>query len=396
MRQLKPLFALLLLSSVQIASAGNLSIAGVWKGTVGKQAVMVCFTPSNVDSQYYYVDHLIGIHLTPVNVEGNSDMNWSEGSEEQVTGYWLIDHASKSHVQGQWQDKDRTSSLPIELTLVKAGNEQSGDCQYALLTDGTESLVTAFNEPRIAAASTTIDEALFEDKHYQKITTVVGQDAGSTATSTSLILPDSVPNAPVINRFARQWLAAQVAEIYSQLQANEKGETVFIGGGAELTPLFWTGHWLVVEEASSEGMHGRYFSHHTYDLETGKPVEVYTSWFKSGVLDIEQREENQQDVKPLDNLATIVINEYKKARIASYPPGSADAANDECISGDVSPGFSDTYPGKEGMVFALSFCGYCRPCEDNVIIPYEQLLPYATDAGNKAIKSLMAETQADH
>lgn len=48
------------------------------------------------------------------------------------------------------------------------------------------------------------------------------------------------------------------------------------------------------------------------------------------------------------------------------------------------------YPTAKGMVFPTSYSHAARACDDEVVIPYKDLMPFLTPAGKAAVQSILA------
>lgn len=76
---------LLLLSLVTLSSFAHADLAGVWKGTLGKSPITVCFnTPPFEGASYYYQRFLTPIQLT----QSKAGEPWVEAGK---TGIWRLE-----------------------------------------------------------------------------------------------------------------------------------------------------------------------------------------------------------------------------------------------------------------------------------------------------------------
>jgi len=53
--------------------------------------------------------------------------------------------------------------------------------------------------------------------------------------------------------------------------------------------------------------------------------------------------------------------------------------------------FYHLHPEKEGLVFGTDFTRPFQYCNESIEIPYSKLMPFLTDEGKAAVKSIMTE-----
>jgi hypothetical protein len=96
-------------------------LAGVWRGTIGKQAITACFNGdySNIGGgNYYYQRHLLPISLRLQETGPDSSQVWKE-----YAGKWHLDNIAANVVHGTWTSLDESRALPIELKKIENSDE---------------------------------------------------------------------------------------------------------------------------------------------------------------------------------------------------------------------------------------------------------------------------------
>lgn len=359
---MKLLCTLFLLFFGITAQAKNLQYAGVWKGSIGDNKLMVCFTSSTF-AEFYYLRNLRGILLEPLDMTPQKDTTrWKEtnglyGDDEKISGFWEVagikPGVAVKNLDLTWTSPDGKKQIPVKLTkapvVTRPGIPKSDICG------------ANYYKPLEDDLPHTSKELKFEGREYRSI---------STPAATVFELPASAPGSKNFNDHTRNLLKDAADEFYVCLRNGGK-ESVW-GRGFE--PLVWTDSKLVVKDWMSDVVcdqsHGlAYEMYETFDLRTGKMIDTWT-WVKQG--DKNSGGENKQKT-PLKTLLKKLKNQKPE----------------QCMMGGDAFDIDDPYAGKSGMVFRLSHLNPMGLCEDTITIPYKQMMPFLTPAGKAAVAEFL-------
>lgn len=359
----------LLLALTPIAQASELAYAGVWQGTVGERPALVCFEPFG--SSFYDARDLHGLRLQEASSQAYAGgperpetvRAWQVGGWNSPQGSWIIDSADAQHISGHWRSADGRSSQPIQLTPL-AGAAAEGSCSHphgALAS--ADSAFLRYNGARIEAATRQQQPARYHGHEYIQLTTT-----GGSAPQ----LPAQAPGAAGINAFTDAWLQTQTASAWDC----EMGARALTGQPPaapewqrSLTPVLWNAHWLVLQDELPAtfcgGAHDtRALSWHVLELASGQPVEVL-DWLHTSGEGV-----SRQPAAPLQQ------------RIAALRDTGSDCASDYSLT---------PYPQPSGMAFQLEYPHVMAACSSTVLIPWNEMTPYLTPAGQQAMQTLRGE-----
>jgi len=234
-------------------------LKGVWRGTIGKQEVMVCFDDD--ESSYYYLRYFWGIPIIP-----SGENEWEERGEasipENSTGHWKLSSVSNQSLEGDWLDPKGERIFPIRLDRVVTRRDPTIAC-------GSH---TAFNAPRVAAQKLTVKES---NEKYRVLSALEGQISW-------IELNDNQPNAAKFNKAMREWFQNQVADYY---WCSMKSPTIYFNKVREVK--FYAGNWLVLEDTDAETCGDSYSTvyggimdmYKTFNLSMGKRIEPW-DWIR--------------------------------------------------------------------------------------------------------------------
>ena len=360
----------------------RLSGYGLWRGTVGKQPVMVLLEPQNCDSSYYYLKHLWGITLTEQDKRGQV---WVEGTASEAK--WTFERATADTLVGQWTDAQGQRSLPIHLQRVAspkgvkparaagasgpaadAGLADSSDTDSATDSATCGTLNAAFNAPRVAAQKMAQTDGMFETHRYSRVSLLNGAVEG-------FALPDPATQ-PRLSQALQRWLWAAVPDYYecqtalgNRLDA-KRPEPDFT---RQMAPVFWNDKLLVLRETYSVycgGAHpsGGIASYLVWDLAQDKAIEPWR-WIRGG-----QGKYGAVTPDALNRLITRLSDRQSDA---------------ECLEAIRSTASYLAYPARKGMVFSPMLPHVVQACADDIEVPYTQLRPHLTPAGLAALEALL-------
>lgn len=331
------------------ASAHAGAPSGVWSGSVGSQKIMACFDSSG-EAAYYYLKHYKTIALSPVE---QKSLAWTEGRDDVISGNWQLRAAAPERLEGDWSDGKR--SLPIVLRRVYAGAGGKSSCTYA-----ANAQVAAFNAPRLEAQKIVAKAALFKQRPYVTLSTLGGAVGG-------LAFPPGEPAmAPIRQRLERR-LREEMGNYFDCSGPGQEYQS-------SMSIQFWSKTWLTIVESaggSCGGAHPFYGKEaRVIDIASGKDLELWR-WFK--LAQPERRE------------APPALN---KLILAATYTGDADCgpALKENSSYQVSL-------SEKGMMFSTSFPHAIQSCDEDIVLPYGDVLPFLNERGKAAVLAIQAAAQ---
>ena len=103
------------------ARAADPAWQGVWRGTLGKQPIVVCLD-NRGRSAYFYVRYQREIALT------GKDGAWEEYNHGALSGIWTLSAAQGDELEGHWRNPASQRTLPVDLNkLTSADNSHPCD-----------------------------------------------------------------------------------------------------------------------------------------------------------------------------------------------------------------------------------------------------------------------------
>ncbi|GLI38328.1 hypothetical protein KI811_16710 [Geobacter hydrogenophilus] len=333
---------LLLLSGA--ASAADPSWRGVWSGTIGKQQVMVCLDHDD-SSSYYYRRHSYDISLEASDKKGP---RWAEMTKGKRTGEWKFESITRDRLTGNWFASKGKRSTPIVLERVSAPANEGQLCDDE-----------AYNGPRIDAVKINAGSPEnFEGKRFRTLS------AGVDTTISTVELLESGPGVAGVNQALRAELRERIGNYYECLGSdNTRAEEVAEYSVTE-SPVFWSSRWLALAVVADDYCGGLRINHHywysTWDLSSGKNVDLWT-WFEGMKYE-----------------ASAALNKI----IVAHAKFDEECA--EMLTENVT---YSLHPSREGMVFSPQlYVG----CQDDIVVPYDKLLPFLSPVGKREVKALMS------
>ena len=339
----------------------RLPVYGIWRGTLGRQEVMVNLQPEDCGSSYYYLRHLWGITLAE---KGKRAERWHEGRGD-ARATWTLDSATETALEGTWADASGQRRLPLRLKRVASvGGGKTGECTAAGLD--------VFNAPRLKAKAPVRAEYRFQGQAWPALE-VPGLDLRA------LDGTPSGPALPRLKRFMRQWLDSQVLEYFdcqTGLADFSEGKAQTPEFRAEWEPVLWTERWLALRETYSSfcgGAHpnGGVMATLTWDLSADREVDPWR-WLRVGKTEFGGR-----DLPPA--LKALLAKIYAKER------GSAE--DEDCRDAIERIASYRLAPAAEGLVFMPELPHVVQACADDIVVPWAQLAPFLTPAGAAVARS---------
>jgi len=331
----------------------NGDLAGVWQGKLGNADITACFNlPSKYDNRgnYYYARHKTPIGL--LQTEGQSI--WNEVTDgDAKTGSWQLAQPKNNQVTGTWKHPTSGKTLPVSLMLIRppAGEEQP--CASAAYNTALEDF------PKLVTSRA----LLFKDRQDRQFRSLRLAD--------QMTVELLAPGAPVaaINRQLREVLPKtkkDLAEYFAQRRNFLGMNGMMMEDELHAEPSFWSARHVTVSFyrwAAGMGRNGISNDFRTWDLQTGKEVDVW-SWFGSKSL------EGTSDMSALP----------PKLRALLFKDVVQD---DECKA---------DYQGHGNYHLSLTDSGvrfweeaYGSGCEQEFKLPYAKLAPFMTAQGKAAL-----------
>ncbi len=376
-------------SELRAADGGVLT--GIWRGTLGEREIVVCFDGPDRDGAFYDLRHprRVALHPQPDGtwqavggdaephdpaVEEEDCEGPCEGApEDPDTGTWHLEAPAPTpeaeQITGHWTAAETGQALPIRLTR----GYLIGDQGAATDPTGPPCDNLAFTAPFSKSIRVVTGEPrTFAGHRYRTRTLTIGD--GLEISGIELLEPG--PHAAAISR-ALRGLPETDAEVALELYDCRQGR----GWGLQATHKieFWSERWLVASEFTMDECGYRPDSSSTYrtwDLATGDAVDL-SAW-----------------IDDWPRLQRVLLR-----RALSAPDLAAEAArndprgNDEGCTATLEEdpiSWKNAYLGLTGMVFATELPHVVQACDQEVEIPYPELIPFATDKGRRELLDILA------
>lgn len=375
LRWLTPLFCgALTLLALPSAHAAMQSPVGLWKGTIGSAAVMVCLAEHG-DSEYYYVRHQRGIRLALPSKSGHSDETlakaWSSsrlyldelvpatGNQGGISGRWRLEAKSDTELSGTWTSPNNRKTAPIRLTKVftRASQEESRG----------NSCAEAYYEPLRASVQLKYKDTEFEGHTYREV---------SSEQASSFEVPPDTPYADKLNRYALDWLRHQSVTAYECNMGKGGTDSAL---GSSLKPIVWTSQFIVLEDLLPDtycgGAHSSFsISFTTWSLTQGMLVDPWT-WLRGGRKGL---------IAHTSKNGETITSGLFKLIVKAHP---RNVTGDDCNEVMDMMTVDSPYPTSKGLVFATSFFHAMRACGDDVKLSWKQVSPYLSEGGRAVMEN---------
>ena len=341
----RTLVAILLL--IPAVACAETSLQGVWKGSIGTKAIIACFN-ANTSASYYYVDYLPPIGLWA----GNKNPFWRE---EDNTGIWILGAPVDGVVAGMWlTNLQAQKRLPIKLVYVDGGDDEAACARdsYNLRLE---------SPPKIEVAKEVIQFS--PGRSYRKLR-FAGQE------TIALFGPD--PALEQINSFLTLDQSKGAIDAYFQQRREFLGRVgVPAVDERDTEPVYWDENFITVrffKWAAGTGTSGISNRYQTWSTKTGEAIDL---WQWIGV-----NSNNRGKLPP----------KLKKFLYKQHVEESP-----ECSGYYRGEGVFTLTLSKSGLNFDESPWG-SGGCEKSFFIYYENLRPFLSPAGKKAV-SAITETE---
>jgi len=385
-------------------------LKGVWRGTIGKQEVMVCFDDD--ESSYYYLKYFWGIPLVPSN-ENEWEERGRNWATEDSTGQWKFNSVSKQSLKGEWTDPKGERAEKINLKQVSPQKEETLGCWSP-----DSPLNKMYNLPRANAQKTSYGEIKnFNGRRYRELSTLT---TGENAYLRSIELLEEGQGVSAVNKLIHNdltknilpFFGCQTSSIHWIHLDRKPGDVSY---SYKVNIKFLNSRWLSVIVKSQRYCGGAHPNgeddYRTFDLEKGVEVDIFKQWIKkdfmenlrsvfTGILDDSgNREDSKANCSLLEeNYKKISQNTLRKL---------GRRTKEFCkIFNYITETFFYTGPflSPEGLSFCSggrTYAGIAPGCSEKnpefnmemTTIPYLDLLPFLTDEGKAAVKSIMSEVE---
>lgn len=370
------LAAIALICAPATAQEAPAEPGGVWKGTMGDQAITVCMVPPETGNSVYYRDRA----LEPVRLEtreGASPFVLTEatGAEDATGAQWVMQPAHGETMTGEWRKGAET--LPIRLAAVPVDVPEYGSvCEAAafiepLLAGGTYTQVAR----NLGAATYT--ELAYDgparaglgDYHVRSFAIEPAGPADATINATlAAALPDGTA-------------AHMMGQCAAPMLANA-GVPGYIDEA--LSPMLITPRWVALRSGGSSYCGGAHPNNDAslavYDRQSGAEVDPAT-WFKPGALAFYDWEPEPGRIRPVKALSAALT----EAIMARWPEGARDP---ECLDAARDGWGWDIGLAAEGPVFVPQFPHVIFACTEEVTLPWSAARPFLSPEGRAVMESL--------
>jgi hypothetical protein len=347
-------------------------LEGVWSGTVGSYAVMACFESTDgLEGVYYYRSQLQPIALR--RADEGAALTETVGFDTPTGATWSVERGADGLIIGQWDGEvaGKSRQLPIRLSPV-AGvpGEVTGMCESS-----------TFVAPRFADSSVEQQEAVFDGV---PITQLIWQPGRAFDPSTSAIesfaLTEAQPGDAAINAILRKVMPDGSAK--DDFAACMAFTVAFRGWDGDYSisvlPELITDELVSVSTGSSiycGGAHPSYSDHRqVFDRATGAEIDP-SAWLKPEALVFVEAE--YAPTNAAKRLITGLAPSLMEQVIANWP----EAELADCLGEDSLVYGWDLGVERAGIVFKPEVPHVATVCAVPVVVRWDQLAPYLSDAG---------------
>lgn len=345
------LLVLVLVNTSYNSLAAAPAWAGVWRGTLGKAPVSVCFEPEG-KGRYYYSAREAELILEPI---GDLPDVWQETppDSDKITGYLsLYTHPEK--LDGHWTDPKGQNRLPIDLKQVSSKTRVNDACYSA------EYHQTQLVSQKIQAGQ----KQTIHGKSYRIL-----QAKG--VSGVELQEPLNKGEQAVARQLKRDFEANRL----DRLNCLADGKFNEYENNSDV--ILWTDTWLVISlsgETFCNTPHSNPFEGaDVYNLSSGNKIEP-ESWFTPSVWKSKYRK--------------IAANSPLGQTVIKYLPPDLEQ---DCRDGVNENEFYSLWPTPKGMLFKPFLPYILKFCSAESVVPYTKLKPFLNADGLKAVNELMQE-----
>lgn len=347
-------------------------LSGVWTGHIGTLPITACF--NDEWGSYYYHRHLVPIELRPPE-EGRND---KKISLLEMGGTWQIINASPSRINGTWNSRDNSRSLPIVLTQVRLSKEDAVEGTTSCESSAYNQLIEKSIKTRVGPLRTT------GNFHYRTITTALpGEDHYTTTI-------ELIGNSQAIASINKS-LRALVEDESNLLWCRRAALRVAAREGRNTQDMSATafGPLLMVQTRTSTDCGERTQASeatHFWNLVTGKPESLF-SWFNEA----DSAKESADSVQ-LEGALPKDLDIFVSKRFGQGDPSNHLSREElEQCYGEYAPG-AYSYQlqlAEDGINFNIPVTSN-GSCGESINLTFRELAPYLNQQGKRAVAAIQS------
>ena len=340
------LLGLVLINTSLSALAADPAWAGVWRGTIGKAPVSMCFNSDGGGSYYYFARD---IQLSLAHKESG---DWEEylPNAEEPSGT-LAMRLNGNFLRGYWHSPSSNRKAALNLHRV-AFNPEDEPCYSS-----------AFHQTRLTLQKIRVSAPKkFAGNSFRSL-------IARSVTGIEIVDPLN-QSTTKINLLLRQSFDKNRLHLFQCIgntQGMPTGEW-----NTNQTIQVWSNHWLVVTDIGDywcgDAHPDNLYSATIYDLDKGQKLDI-RRWFKPKFWNPEFHSIRVDSKLGKLVLKTLDPVEENAPFITQY----------------------SIWPSKKGMIFYPLVAHVMQASAEEILIPYPKLKPYLNAAGLKAVNELMQE-----
>jgi len=326
---------------------------GTWQGTIGKIPVTMNFDSMNIEDnkvpvgKYYYRSGLIDLILKRDKTNPNQ---WQElDIQGNVTGILTLT-CKDNTFSGEWKSPNGKQKLPINAHAIESYSKTRLDSvKPKEIKHGT------IGGHRFA---------------------IIAAEGNNNVQG--LRLHDKTPGIEKINNKLFENYLSQLDDAIGCISygRQERGVNDQYEFNYDSELIAWNTHFAVIKH--SQGMYcggAHPDGNHrveTYRTDSGELEDVF-EWLPNSYRD---------EIFQNSDLGKLLVKVYRSMRSRS-DLGENDA--DDCLK-DLKISGSSIWPTDKGIVFPTWAPYSCKPCMEDITVPYKDILPFLSSYGRQQIK----------
>lgn len=348
----------------------------IWKGTLGDQAITVCFAPPGTANSVYYRDAVLEtVRLEIPDPAAPQVFSEMTGAEEATGAVWRMQPATGETMTGEWRKGDAVLPIRLSATLVDVP-EYGSVCETG-----------AFIEPLLAGGTFTSTARRLDGTAYTELAYAGPARAGLADYNirTFAIAPSGIADEAINAALGAALPDGSIAHTMGQCAAPMLANAGVPGYIDEaLDPMLITRRWVAVRRGGSTycgGAHPNNFSGFAvYDRASGGEADP-AQWFKPGALLFYAWEPQPGRIRPIKGLSPALT----EAVMARWPEGARDP---ECLEAARSEWGWRIGLSAEGPVFVPVFPHVIFACTEDVTLPWTDARRFLSPEGLAVMASL--------
>ncbi|MHB1678771.1 MAG: hypothetical protein ACYCSS_14790 [Sulfuriferula sp.] len=363
---------------------------GVWKGKVGKQPVTACLENDcggSICGAYYYDKHLNIIRLKPAeeHPQGKKLPTFLEdisNPSKTPKSMWKLSQPNEDTLVWTWSTKDK--KYPINLR--RADDIDKAQVRFPMDDDYDRACGSdAFNNARELRPHVASSIGTIHDTPYRILSVDFEKIFAAEVTSFKLLGTDQ--NSMRINGQIRNELREELKLALGCIRSSlnlwgEEGEVL-----STKKPLWISHHWVIAETDFNGFCSGPYppknVGHETWNLQTGKRENLWL-WFNSSGARVIHNNLATPDAYDEVMIGPKLRQELIRGWLRNKP-------DKDCADiGRTEDGW-EVWPNERGLAFTPSLPNAAFACADDVVVPFEKILPMLNAKGQAAVAALRAD-----